>query len=430
MTIDFSLDSPEFQDDPIPVFAAMRSECPVHHNELPAPHFSLTREADVRAALRDDTTWSSKAGPGLAFADASRANAVLVNSDPPKHTTERIAISRLFKPSAIDAMGDDIRGLVEEIIDGFADRGEGDLIEDLAMAVPLTVMCWLLGTPVADISLYRSWVLPMAEGVTFVSGSMEPRVAKAYAEFGAYFSAHIAERRAVVAADVDVPEDLLTRLLTVERDGVRLNDAQVLGFCQFLMVAGSATTTLLIGNVVHRLLEHPDQLALVQADRSLVASAVEESCRFDSPVHGLFRTNTCPVSLHDVEIPEGSKTLMMFSSANRDPHAWSDPDRFDITRDLVTLRRNYAFGYGIHYCLGAPLARMEASAALEAVLDRLPDLALDGAPRQVRASVLHGWESLPVCWTPASVSGPARGSVSEPASGSATGSATGSGTVA
>jgi cytochrome P450 len=268
------------------------------------------------------------------------------------------------------------------------------------MPVPLTVMCWLLGTPTADIERFRSWVLPMAEGVTYVRGSMDPRVAGAYREFTTYFGEHIARRAASLSAGEDVPDDLLTRLLTVERDGQRLTEAQVLGFCQFLLVAGSATTTLLIGNVVHGLLTRPDQLALVRADRSLVPAAIEESLRFDAPVHGLFRTNTCPVTLHGTELDAGTKVLMLFASGNRDPQVWDEPDRFDVTRDLQGLKRHLAFGYGIHYCLGAPLARLEATVALEAVLDRLPGLRLAGDPVDVRASVLHGFEHLPVAWDP------------------------------
>lgn len=395
---DFSLLSDEFRRDPIGMFATLRDQCPVHRTEQPAPHFTLSREADVVRALRDDATWSSKFGPGLAYGEPG--SGVLVSSDPPVHTAERLAISRAFRPSALEAMEPDVRRLVDGLLGDMAPRGQGDLIADLAMPLPLVVMCWMLGLPVEHIDRFRSWVLPMAEGVALAGGrGAHPHVADAYRAFYTYFGDHVTRRSAAVDAGHDVPADLLTRLLTVERDGQRLTNAQVLGFCQFLLVAGSATTTLLIGNLVHRLLQHPEQWELVRQDRSLIANAVEESLRFDSPVHGLFRTANCPVTLHDVDIATDDKVLMLFASANRDPEAWDDPDRFDITRDLKDLRqRHTAFGVGIHYCLGAPLSRLEASVALDLILDRLPSLTLAGDPVPVTPAVLHGHATLPVRW--------------------------------
>lgn len=399
-TVEFSLESEAFQLDPVTTFAVLRDHCPVHRTSNPAPHFSLSREADVSSALRDDETWSSKYGPGLSYGEVGAG--VLVSTDPPMHTTERLAIARAFKPSVIEAMEPDMRVLVEQLVDGFAERGEGDLVVDLAMPLPLIVMCWLLGMPTDDIAKFRTWVLPMAESVAMEGGrAANPEVVAAYRAYFAYFEPHIKDRATAIAADEVVRDDLLTRLLTVERDGQRLTEKQVVGFCQFLLVAGSATTTLLIGNLVHRLMERPDQLALVQEDRSLIPAAVEESLRFDAPVHGLFRTNNCPVTVHDVDIPVDSKVYMMFGSANRDPMAWAEPDRFDVTREPKDLRRHAAFGVGIHYCLGAPLSRLEAALALELVLDRLPNLRPAGPPTRVKANVLHGFESLPVRWDPA-----------------------------
>jgi len=396
--VEFNLISEAFQEDPPATFALLRDRCPVHRTEVPAPHYSLSLESDVLSALRDDETWSSRYGPGLSYGEVG--SGVLVSSDPPLHTTERLAISRAFKPSVLEAMEPDIRILVDELIDGFVDKGRGDLIYDLAMPLPLVVMCWMLGMPKEDISKFRSWVLPMAEAVAMQGGREANEVVMdAYRQYYAYFGPHIAARAEAVAAGEEVPPDLLTRLLTVERDGNKLTQTQVLGFCQFLLVAGSATTTLLIGNLVHRLMEHPDQMALVAGDRRLVPAAIEESLRFDSPVHGLFRTNNCPVTLHGVDIPTDSKVYMMFGSANRDPRAWEDPDRFDITRDVTDLRkRQAAFGVGIHYCLGAPLSRIEGRVAIEAVLDRLPAIRPDGDPVRVRANVLKGFEHLPVRW--------------------------------
>ncbi len=396
--VEFNLLSEEFQLDPASTFAALRERCPVHHTNVPAEHYTLARNADVFAALRDDDTWSSKYGPGLAYGEIGAG--VLVSSDPPRHTAERLAISRAFKPSVLEAMGPDVRVLVNELMDEVVDEGRGDIVRDLAMPLPLVVMCWMLGMPREDIAMFRSWVLPMAEAVALEGGrAANDEVVNAYRQYHAYFGPHIQRRADALDAGDVVPADLLTRLLTVERDGEKLTQQQVIGFCQFLLVAGSATTTLLIGNVVNRLMRHADQMALVRADRTLVPSAIEESLRIDAPVHGLFRTNNCPVTLHGVEIPEDSKVYMLFGSANRDPESWDDPDHFDITRDLTDLRKRHgAFGAGIHYCLGAPLSRLEGAVALEAVLDRLPRIRPDGDPVRVRASVLNGFESLPVRW--------------------------------
>ena len=396
-TVVFNLLSDDFQDNPAATFAELRDRCPVNHTMIPVEHWTLSREADVTVALRDDETWSSKYGPGLAFGVIG--SGVLVSSDPPVHTTERLAISRAFKPSVLEALEPDIRLLVDELVDACVERGSGDIVYDLAMPLPLVVMCWMLGMPKADISMFRSWVLPMAEAVALEGGrNANDEVKNAYRSYYGYFGPHIERRADAIAAGEQVPDDLLTRLLTVERDGRKLTQQQVIGFCQFLLVAGSATTTLLIGNIVNRLMHHPDQMAILQADRSLIPNAIEESLRIDAPVHGLFRTNNCPVNLHDVEIPQDSKVYMLFGSANRDPDAWDDPDHFDVTRDLKDLKRHAAFGIGIHYCLGAPLSRIEAAVALEAVLDRMPNIRPDGDPTKVRASVLNGFETLPVRW--------------------------------
>ncbi len=272
----FNLLSSDFQDDPAGTFAELRDRCPVNHTMIPSEHWTLSREADVTAALRDDDTWSSKFGPGLAF--GTIGSGVLVSSDPPMHTNERLAISRAFKPSVLEAMEPDIRELVDGLVAAVIDRGHGDLIYDIAMPLPLVVMCWMLGMPREDISMFRSWVLPMAEAVALKEGSTaNDEVINAYRSYYRYFGPHIDRRTSAINAGDEVPDDLLTRLLTVERDGQRLTQQQVLGFCQFLLVAGSATTTLLIGNLINRLMHHRDQLAILLENRSLIPNAVEES---------------------------------------------------------------------------------------------------------------------------------------------------------
>jgi cytochrome P450 len=395
--INFSLTDEGFQKNPPAVMAELRNYCPVHHTEVPVPHYTLTRAEDVIPSLRDEKTWSSLYGPGLAF--GKPGDGVLVSSDPPEHTRERLAIASIFKPSVINSMEKDIRKLTNNLLDEFGNRTQCDLIENYAMPIPLTVMCWLLGTPISDIEKFRRWVLPMAEAVSYPGGREASEETKqAYSEFFAYFGNHIADRTAQIEETQEVPDDLLSRLLTVERDGQRLTGKEVLGFCQFLLVAGSETTTLLIGNVIFRLLEFPEQMEKLLEDNDLLSNAIEESLRYDAPVHGLFRTNTCPVTLHDVYIPTDSKVYMMFGAANRDPELWEEADEFNISRDITDLKKHAAFGVGTHYCLGAPLARLEATIALETIITRLPSLRLNGTPKGVKAGVLKGFEELPVCW--------------------------------
>ena len=393
----FSFSDEDFQRDPAMVFESLREKCPVHHTSEPAPHFSLTREEDVVKALRDEKIWSSKYGPGLAFSEPGIG--VLVSSDPPEHTSERIAISRIFKPSVIEKMEDGISELTHELIDSFGNRKSGDIINDFAAPIPMTVMCWMLGTPTADIELFRSWVLLMAEAVANSGGrESSDEVKSAYRDFFVYFESHIEKRKEAIKSKGDYPKDLLTRLLTVAHEGRTLSTKKILGFCQFLLVAGSETTTLMIGNVVHRLIENPQQFELLKKNRSLLPNAIEESLRFDAPVHGLFRTNNERIVMHGVEIPENSKVCMMFASANRDPKAWDDPETFNIRRDLVDLRNHASFGVGSHYCLGAPLSRLEGTIALNAIIERLPKIRSNGKPNRTTAGVLKGFSSLPVRW--------------------------------
>ena len=192
----------------------------------------------------------------------------------------------------------------------------------------------------------------------------------------------------------------MTALIAAELDGRRLTDEEVMGFMGFLFIAGSQTTTQLIGNMIYRLLQNPDQLELVRQNPDLMMNAVEESLRYDAPVNGLFRTNVEEMDFLGAHLPKDTKVLCMFGSANLDPEMWEDPEKFDITRDYEKLKLHYSFGQGIHYCMGAPLARVEAKVALKLTLERLPNLRLTGEPDEITAPVLHGVETLPVAWDP------------------------------
>lgn len=387
---DFDFFSDDFRSNPHEHYARMRDQCPVAHASEPYDWYAVTREVDVKTLLRSYKLWSSRYGPGLAYAGGG----VLVNVDPPQHTSDRRLVAEAFDADMLLAMEPDIRALVNSEIDTFVEQGEGDFMELLATPIPLIVIAWLLGL---DTDYCRK-IRPRADGVISRNADAQPTTAEERPEEVAYFVEMIAQRRQMIADGLELPTDTLSALITAELDGRVLTDADVLGFMMFLFIAGSQTTTLLIGNLMWRLLQHPEQMELVRNDRSLIPNAVEESLRYDAPVHGLFRTNTEETELHGVTIPEKTKVMCSFYSANRDPEAWDRPDEFDITRDLETLKKHWAFGKGIHFCMGAPLSRVEGAVALELVLDRLPNLRLTGEPTRISAPVLHGVESLPVAW--------------------------------
>jgi cytochrome P450 len=393
---DFDFFSSEFRSAPHGEYARMREQCPVAHASEPYDWWAVTREADVKAILRKPKMWTSEHGPGLAYAGGS----VLVSVDPPQHTSDRRLVQEAFNADRLLAMEPDIRDLINEEMDKWVHLGKGDLQELLGMPVPLIVIAWLLGLDAE----YCRHIRPRADGVIARNADVQtanPRDHNAdRMDEVAYFQQMIAERRQMIADGTEMPDDTLTALITAELDGRVLTNSDVLGFMLFLFIAGSQTTTQLIGNMVWRLLQNPDQLAALQADRSLIPNVIEESLRYDSPVHGLFRTNTEETELNGVTIPENSKVMCSFFSANMDPEAWDRPEEFDITRDLAALKKHWAFGKGIHYCMGAPLSRVEGAVALELILDRLPNLRLDGDPTFIAAPVMHGVETLPIAWDP------------------------------
>ena len=388
---DFNFFDPDFQQNAAENFRRMQKQCPFAHTDVPFDWYAVTKEADVAALLKDWDLWTSNSGPGLAHAGGG----VLVSVDPPEHLFDRRLINQAFSPASLLAMEPDITKLVDELIDGFVDQGEGDLMQLFAVPIPLIVIAWLLGLDVDLVTKLR----PRADRVIHPDtppGKIE--VPPQDTPQTRYFQAMIDERRKMVAENKELPDNVLSTLITAELDGRTLTDEEVMGFMGFLFIAGSQTTTQMIGNVIYRLLEFPEQLATLRANEALLPNAVEESLRYDAPVNGLFRTNTRDTELYETQLPKDTKVLCMFGAANHDPEFWDHPEKFDVERPFQQTKRHYAFGKGIHYCMGAPLARMEGRVALKAVLDRLPNLRLTGEPEEISAHVLHGVETLPVAW--------------------------------
>jgi cytochrome P450 len=318
--------------------------------------------------------------------------------DPPRHTKLRALISKAFTTRVVANLGPRIRQLSRELLDEVIERGEVDLVAAYSAPLPMRVIAELLGVPAEDWPRYKRWsdaILKVAN--TFAPGEETDRIFKAY---GAVTEEMRADLPALIAQVRSARSDaLLTRLVEAEVDGERLTPEEVLGFVQLLLVGGQETTVNLINNAVLCFVEHPDQLARLRADPQLLPSTIEEVLRFRSPLQWMPRATTRNVELQGRVIPAGKLVLPMMGSANRDAGRFADAGRFDISRDP---NPHLAFGHGIHACLGAPLARLEARIALADFLERVKgfELATDGPWEPRQAVSVHGPSRLPICFTP------------------------------
>ncbi len=369
--------------------------CPFAHSG-DGDFYALAAHGDIVEACVDAGQWSSRFGPGLAY-QPPETPGVLVSVDPPEHTFEARLVGKAFSKAYFDSFADGIAGFVNARLDGVFADGRCDLHATLSEPLPLWVIFRMFGRSIeaAEMKAFREGLLHGVGQMLRPGNALTPQNPATH-----FLAGHLAEtRRRLAAGEASPEENLLTRFITSEIGGRRLTDEKILGFCSFLLTAGSATTTILMSNLVHRLLISPDQLARVRADRGLVPLAIEECLRVDAPVHGLFRTNNRPTRLGPLELEADTKVMMLWAAGSLDPAVFPDPTRYDLDRDVEQVRKHLAFGYGIHICRGAPLARMEAQIVLDAVLDRLPGLRLDGeVVFETRAPVLQGIRALPVAW--------------------------------
>jgi len=318
----------------------------------------------------------------------------MLDRDPPDHTRLRGLVSKAFTPKALESLRPRIQQIVDGLLDQIERRGEMDLIEEFAYPLPVIVICEMLGVPVEDHERFKHWGLDIARGLDAIMLPPDSEVGKrsvsgrrALAE---YFRALIAERRAAPR------DDMLSALIAAEEAGDKLSEEELLASCILLLVAGHETTVNLIGNGTLALLKHPEQLRRLRENPGLIGSAVEELLRYDGPVQRTARIPSEDLVIGGKTIPKGEMVMPFLGAANRDPAQFPDPDRLDITR---TDNRHIAFGMGIHFCLGAPLARMEGQIAISTLLRRLPKLALASQRPEHRQSLtLRGLVSLPVAF--------------------------------
>ncbi|HZF53064.1 MAG TPA: cytochrome P450 [Polyangiaceae bacterium] len=383
----------DMRRNPYPMYDQVRGSAPVL--QMPGADIWMILDYEgVKRALFDQEAFSSRASaPGDTPLDW------LIFTDPPRHTKLRSIVLRAFTPRSVANLEPRIRELSQGLLDQVIERGEMDLCEDYSSPLPLSVIAEMIGIPTGDWPLFRLWsdVILGLSDVVVGDGEEKARAVAAFAaaktEMQDYLAGLLKERRAAPK------DDLLTRLVEAEVDGERLSEAEILDFFLLLLVAGSETTTNLISNAVLSFIEHPGELVRLQATPALLSSAIEEVLRYRSPVQAVFRETKRDVEIHGQVIPAGKLVLPMIGSANRDPKQFPDADRLDIDRNP---NPHIAFGHGIHFCIGAPLARLEAKVALGDLIARVKGIELAGSepwePR--KAFHVHGPTSLPIRFDP------------------------------
>jgi cytochrome P450 len=392
--VSFNPMDPEFIADPYPTYHRLRTEDPVHLS--PLGFWVLTRYEDVVSALRDPrlakeaiaafvaARFGVDVPPGIGLS--------MLDRDPPDHTRLRGLVSKAFTPRVVEGLRPHIQQIVDGLLDAVVDAKAMDLVEEFAYPLPVIVICEMLGVPVEDRERFKGWGVDIARGLDAIMLPPDSEVARrsmtSRRALANYFRELIAERRAAPRGD------LLSALIAAEEAGDKLSEDELLSTCVLLLVAGHETTVNLIGNGTLALLRNPRQLRRLRENPALIASAVEELLRYDGPVQRTARIPSSDVTIGGRTIAKGEMVMPFIGAADRDPAQFPDPDRLDIAR---ADNRHIAFGWGIHFCLGAPLARVEGQIAINSLVQRLPKLALATEHPEHRESLtLRGLKSLPV----------------------------------
>lgn len=386
--------SEDFFTSPYDTYRRMREEAPVYYSEQ-YDFYALTRHEDVCAAYKDHESFSSAFGVDLAQVRKGvvTEHGSIIAMDPPAHRRMRGLLNKVFTPRAIQAQRELVADSVQRHLSAVEPSGF-DLVQDFSALFPVDVMAAMQGVPEKDRQQIRLWI---DELLHREAGEVEmtERGQKAAVDMAIYYYRLIKQRRA------DLGDDLLSQLIQaeIERDGgvmAPLDNIEITEFATLLGGAGAETVTKLLGNAAVVFAQNPDQWAKLSDDRSKIPAAVEELLRYEAPAQYNVRRSTRAITLHGVTIAAGKPVFLVGGSANRDPAAWSDPDRFDIARDRAQSQ-NLGLGYGIHSCLGAALARMESAIALEKMLDFMPRYEVDWSGcKRVNMQNVAGWSNVPV----------------------------------
>jgi cytochrome P450 len=379
--------SPEVRQDPFPHYARLRAEAPVYKTDM--GFWLVSRYQDVQYVLKTPQLFSSEAMAGPQ-GHVEGVIPSIITMDPPDHGKFRSIVTRAFTPRIIAELEPRVREITHSLTSHIGRGPEFDFVEKIALPLPVRVIAELLGVEPKRFPDFKRWSDLLVDQM-MRPGAPPEQLAYEQAEgaaFRQYFTWAIEERRK------HPRNDLISALVQAEVDGERLSEDDIFAFAGLLLVAGNETTTNLLSNMIVALLRNPDQLEMLIADPSLIPNAVEETLRYDSPVQMLFRFAREDVELGGEIIPKGSLVWPMLGSANRDETRFPDPDRYDITREVSG---QVAFGYGIHFCLGAPLARLETRIAMEELLPVLAEARLPERPLEyIDAFFLRGLKRLPV----------------------------------
>ncbi|MEV5335879.1 cytochrome P450 family protein [Streptomyces werraensis] len=406
----------EFAADPYPAYAWLREHAPVHRTKLPSgvDAWLVTRYADARQTLADnrlsknpahhDEPANAKGKTGIPGERQADLMTHLLNIDPPDHTRLRRLVSKAFTPRRVAEFAPRVQELTDDLIDRFTANGSGtaDLIHDFAFPLPIYAICDLLGVPREDQDDFRDWAGMMIRH----GGGPRGGVARSVKKMRAYLAELIHRKRQALPAEPAPGEDLISGLIRASDHGEHLTENEAAAMAFILLFAGFETTVNLIGNGTYALLTHPGQRkrlqrALAEGDHGLLATGVEELLRYDGPVElATWRFATEPVVIGGQRIETGDPVLVVLAAADRDPERFADPDTLDLGR---RDNQHLGYGHGIHYCLGAPLARLEGQTALATLLTRLPDLRLAADPAELRwrgGLIMRGLRTLPVEFSP------------------------------
>ena len=378
----------EIHEDPYPTYKRLRDEAPVYYNPQ-LDFYALSRFHDVWNAFQEWDTFSSAEGVSLEQSSTARPP-MIIAMDPPRQQKLRRLVSKAFTPRRMAELEPTVRALTRKYLEPVISRGACDFVQDFAAKLPMDVISTMMGVAEGDQDMLRGWadtLLHREEGKSEI-----PQAGlEASGKLARYFAEDLARRRRRRGGD------LISALLDAEVDGERLTDAEIVGFCFLLVIAGNETTTKMLGNAMVLLDRHTEQRAWLVANPGVLAGAVEEVVRYDNSSQMLARVLTRDVALHGTTMRAGRKLLLLIGSANRDERAIERPDEFDVRREPSHL----AFGHGIHVCLGASLARLEGRVALEEVLPRMPDYAVDTAGLvRVHSANVRGYSQVPIRFTP------------------------------